>query len=152
DVLAAVAVAGRHLHDRRAGAAGGLVDAAQDLDLGRLGHAVGQHGDVVDAGRRGAGEGDRVGAAVALARRGRGGLGGRPQSGFAEVGGVGEAGGLALDDADAGTAVAPGGQLLDLAVVEAGGGAPLVLGVDLGELAAGAQRAGEHSFEHVVVD
>ena len=47
--LAAVAVAGRHLHDRRAGGAGGVVDAAQQLDLVGLGDLVRVALDVVDA-------------------------------------------------------------------------------------------------------
>ena len=40
------------------------------------------------------------------------------QAGLGQVGGVGEAGGVADDDPDAGAAVAPGAELLDLAVVE----------------------------------
>ncbi len=58
------------------------------------------------------------GAAVALAGGRRGSLGGGSQPGLAEVGGVGEAGGVALDDADAGTTVATAGDLLDPTVVE----------------------------------
>ena len=38
--------------------------------------------------------------------------------GLGEVGGVGEPGGVADDDPDAGAPVATGGELLDLAVVE----------------------------------
>ena len=82
----------------------------------------------------------RARAAAALAGGRRGGLGGGAQAGLAEVGGVGEAGGVALDDADAGATVAAAGDLLDPAVVEPRRRGALVLGVHLGELAAGAHR------------
>jgi hypothetical protein len=52
---------------------------------------------------------------------------------------VGEAGGVADDDPDAGAPVAARAELLDLAVVERGRRRSLVLDEDLGELAAGAQ-------------
>ena len=85
-------------------------------------------------------------------RRGRGGLGGGAQASLAEVGGVGETGGVAADDPDAGAAVAAAGDLLDAAVVERRRGGPLVLCVHLGELGAGAHCDREHSFQHVLVD
>ena len=80
-------------------------------------------------------------AAAAAAGRGGRGLGGGGEAGLGEVGGVGEAGGVADDDPDAGAPVAAGGELLDLAVVEHGRRRPLVLGEDLGEVAAGAASA-----------
>ena len=70
----------------------------------------------------------------------------RPRLG--QVGGVGVAGGLAGDDADAGAPVAAGGQLLDPAVVEAGRGGPLVLDEHLGEVAAGSERGAERPLDH----
>src|SRR3712207_1452544 len=54
---------------------------------------------------------------------------------FGEVGGVGEAGGLADDDPDARAAIAARRELLDPAVVEGGGRAAAVLDEHLGEVA-----------------
>ena len=65
---------------------------------------------------------------------------------------MGEAGRLAGDDADAGAAVAAARDLLDAPVVEPGRRRALVLGVDLGELAARPHRRRQHPFEDVVVD
>ena len=65
---------------------------------------------------------------------------------------MGEPGGLAGDDADAGAAVAAARHLLDATVVEPRRRRPLVLGVDLGELAAGPHRRRQHPFEDVVID
>ena len=52
DLAAGVAVAGPHLADRAALGPGGLVGPAQQLDLGALGHGLGQDGDLVGPGRR----------------------------------------------------------------------------------------------------
>ena len=54
---------------------------------------------------------------------------------------MGEPGGLTDHHPDAGAAVATRGQLLDPAVVEPGRRTAPVLGEDLGEVAAGSQRA-----------
>ena len=150
--LAAVAVAGRHLDDRRTLGAGGVVDAAQQGDLVGLGDLVGVALDGVD--RRGGRDrqGDGAGAAAALAGRCRGGVGGGEQAPLAEVAGVGEAGRLAGDDPDPGAAVAPARHLLDAPVVERRRRRAFVLGVDLGELAARSHGRGQHSFQDVVVD
>ena len=102
----------------RTAGAGGLVDALQQRDLVGLGHLVGEALDRADAVLRLTGQRDDVGAAAALAGGRRRSLGGGTQTGLAEVGGVGEPGGVALDDADAGAAVAAAGDLLDPAVVE----------------------------------
>ena len=102
--------------------------------------------DVVRPARRRAGEVDGAVAATAAARRGRGRLGGRPQAGLGQVGGVREPGGLADDDPDAGAAVAPGAELLDLAVVEQGRRGPLVLDEHLGELAPGPHGRAEDAL------
>ena len=80
-------------------------------------------------------------------RRGGGRLRGGLEPALGQVGGVGEAGGVADDDPDAGAAVAPGGQLLDLAVVEPGGRRPPVLDEDLGEVAASAQCGPENALD-----
>ena len=74
----------------------------------------------------------------------------RPRLG--EVAGVGVAGRFAGQHAHAGAAVAAAVDLLDAAVVEAGRRRTLVLGVDLGEVAAGTHRRRQHSLEDVVVD
>ena len=69
-----------------------------------------------------------------------------------QVGGVGEAGGLADHDPDAGAAVAARGQLLDPAVVEHGRRRPLVLDEHLGEVAAGAEGGGQRALDDGVVE
>ena len=94
---------------------------------------------LVDDPPLGRGERHRALAATA-ARRGLGGRRRRRrQAGLGQVARVREAGGVALDHADAGAEVAARGHLLDAAVVEADRGAPFVLRVDLGELGSGAQ-------------
>ena len=111
------------------------------LHLGRAG--------VVDLGR---GQRHHPCAAAAIPGRGRRGRGRRREPGRRQVGGVREPGGLADDDPDAGAAVAPGRQLLDPAVVEEGRRRALVLGEDLGEVAPGPQRLGQHGRQGVGVD
>ena len=69
------------------------------------------------------------------------------QAGLRQVGGVGEPGGLAGDDADAGAAVAAAGHLLDPTVVEPRRSRVFVLGVDLGEVAARSHRRPQHPFQ-----
>ena len=71
---------------------------------------------------------------------------------LAQVGGVGEAGGVAANDADAGAPVESGRQLFDSAIVEAGRRAALVLGEHLGELASTAQRRAEDALEDGLFD
>ena len=123
------------------------------VDLVGLGHVLGEDADVV--GRRGHRLGERppsrtpppprraaADAASAAVSR----------PGFGEIGGVGEAGGVADDDPDAGATVAARGELLDPAVVEHAVAVAPVLGEDLGELAAGAQRGVEHPFEDGLFD
>jgi hypothetical protein len=61
---------------------------------------------------------------------------------------VGETGCLTHDDPDARAAVASRAELLDLAVVEAGGGRATILDEDLGEVTTGAQRRAEDALDH----
>ena len=117
-----------------------------------LGHVVGVLADRAHRALRAAGERDGAGAAATLAGRGSGRLGRGEQPGLAEVGGVGETGGVALDHPDAGAPVATAGDLLDPAVVEPRRGGALVLGVHLGEVGARAHRRRQHPFQHVAVD
>ena len=100
----------------------------------------------------GADETDGLHAATTLLRRRRRGgrRGGQP--GLGEIGRVGEAGGLAGDDADPGAAVAAAGDLLDATVVETGRRRPFVFGVHLGEVGTGGGGTGEHAFQDVLVD
>ena len=58
------------------------------------------------------------------------------ESGFAEVGGVGEPGGVAAHDPDPRAPLAPGHELLDLGVVEPRRRQAPILGEHLGEVAA----------------
>ena len=83
-------------------------------------------------------------------RRSRGGS--RSQPAFTQVARVGEPGGLAGDDPDAGAAIPTAGDLLDPPVVEARRRRALVLGVDLGEVAARPHRGSEHALQNIVVD
>jgi fluoroacetyl-CoA thioesterase len=65
---------------------------------------------------------------------------------------VGEAGGLAADDAQPGAAVASRNELLDAAVVEATTRRAAVLDEDLGEVAAASQCLVERVLEKLVID
>ena len=102
-------------------------------------------------GRQGV-ERHRAHAPAALAGHRRGGLGRRQQARLAEVGGVGEAGGLAVHDPDPGPPGAARRQFLDLAVVEHGARGRGVLGEHLRHVPAAGQRGGEDAFEHVRFD
>ena len=93
-----------------------------------------------------------MGTAVTSSSGSRGSLGGAAQTAFRQVAGVGEAGGLAGNDADSRAPVAPARHLLHAAVVEGGRRRPLVLRVHLRELAAGTQRRRQHSLEDVLID
>ena len=81
-------------------------------------------------------EGHLADAAAAAPGRRRRRFGGTTQPVLGQVGGVGEAGGLAPHDADSGTTVEARRELLDLAVVETGRGRALVLREHLREVAA----------------
>ena len=100
-------------------------------------------GQVSDVGRA---------AAAAAAGHRRGGLGRPEEAPLAEVGGVGEPGGLPRDHPDAGAPLASRGQLLDPAVVEHGRRIGAVLGEHLGELAAVTQRLRQHPLQHGGID
>ena len=92
-------------------------------------------------------------AATTLTRaRRRGRLGGCEQAALGQVARVREAGRLAGDDADPGAAVVPARHLFDAPVVEPRRRRSLVLGVDLGELAAGPHRRRQHPLQDVMVD
>ncbi len=114
-----------------------LVGPRQQRDLAGLGHVLGIGLDEVRPGDVLARERHRLHAAATTAGGGRRRPSGLGQTGLGQVGRVGEPGGVADDHPDAGASIAPGGELLDLAVVEHGGRRPLVLGEDLGEVAAG---------------
>ena len=98
------------------------------------------------------GQRDDVLAAGALAGGRRCSLRRGAQARLAEVGGVGEARGVALDHAYAGAAVAATGDLLDPAVIQAGHRRALVFDEDFGELSAGSHRRAEDPFENVGFD
>ena len=152
DPPAAVAVARRHLGDRGTGPAGGGVRPAQEVDLGGLGHVLGEDRDVVGPGRVLPREGHFDDPAASRASRRTGRLGGRGQPLRGQVGRVGEPCGVADDHADPGPTVAAGAEVLHLAVVEDGVRAGLVLYEDLGELAARAERRRQGALDDVVVE
>ena len=149
---AAVAVAGRHLHDRSAGRPGGLVDAPEQLDLRSLRHLVGVSLDRVHLGAGASRERHRAHSAPTLTGCGCSLFGGRHETGLAEIGRVGEPRGVTLDDADAGAPVAAAGDLFDAAVVERHGRGPLVLGEHLGEVRPAPHRRAEHPGQDILVD
>ena len=112
----------------------------------------GSTNDLVAAGRRSPLEGDRTGAApVALGRRG-GRLGRLAEPLLRQVGGVGKAGGVVAHDPDAGAPLPAGHEFLDLAVVETSRRHAPILGKDLGEVAAMAQRRLERALEYRFFD
>ena len=91
------------------------------------------------------------GAHAATALSGRSGCrpSGCEQAGLAEVRGVGEPGGLAVDHPDTRTPRAPRGQFFDSAVVEGAPRGRRVLGEDFGHLPALLEGRAEHSLEDV---
>ncbi len=97
-------------------------------------------------------EGGHVGGALGAPRRGRGGLGGRLQAGVAQIGGVGEPGGVTAHDPDPGATLAAGHELLDLGVVETRRCAATILGEHLGEIATVAQRGLQGALEYGFLD
>jgi hypothetical protein len=84
--LAAVGVAGRHLHDRGAGSPGRRVHPLQQLDLRRLADGLGVLLHVVHDATVGRRERHRAHPTSARARRGGGRGRRREQAGFGEVG------------------------------------------------------------------
>ena len=152
DAAPAVAVAGRHLADGAALGAGDLVGPGEQLDLAGLRHVARHDLDHVRRRRGPAGEVDRAGAAASAPGGGRRGLGRGGKPGLGEVGGVGEARGVADDDPDAGAPVAARRELLDLAVVEDGRRRPLVLDEDLREVTAGVEGGAEGSTDDGLFD
>ena len=131
--------------------AGGLVDAPQQVDLGRLRHAARVDLDVVDLVPLG-GARATVDAAPLPRRAAAAAASAAAFSLLGEVAGVGIAGRLAGQDPNPGAPVAAAVDLLGPAVVEAGRGRALVFGVDLGEVAPGSHRRRQDSLKDVVVD
>ena len=152
DAAAAVAVAGRHLHDRRPSAARGIVDTAQQVDLGGLRDAVGILLDRVHLRGGHTAEGHGAHPATALAGSGSRSLGSGSQARFAEIGRMGEAGGVALHHPDSGAAVAAAGDLFDAAVIEASRGGALVLHEHFREVGPGACCGTQNPGERVLID
>src|SRR5437870_5166259 len=76
----------------------------------------------------------------------------RLQAGVAQIGGVGEPGGVAAHDPDPGAALAAGHELLDLGVVETRRCAATILGEHLGEIATVAQRGLQGALEYRFLD
>ena len=84
--------------------------------------------------------------------RGGSGLGRITQSGFGKVGGVGKAGGVTTDNADARAPLVPGDELLDLGVVESRRRHPSILHEDLGEITTAAKGGLECSLKNCLFD
>ncbi len=148
DAAPAVAAADLHLGDGVAGGTGGLVGPGEQLELARLVHRVRGRAVAPPVGRQRV-EGHRAHAVAALAGHGGSRPGRREQPRLTQVGGVGEARRLAVDDPDPGPARPARGELLDPAVVQQGTRRHGVLGEDLGHVAAADQGGGQHAFEHV---
>jgi hypothetical protein len=129
-----------------------VVGPLQDLGLAGLRNRFRQHADLVGRRHRLALQRRDVGGALRTPGRGGGSLGRGLQARLAQVGGVGEAGGVAPHHADAGAPLAPGDELLDLGVVEARRRAPTVFGEHLREIAAVAQRGLQRALEYGFLD
>ena len=147
-----VGVGGAHLADGVAHRAGGVVGPLQHLGLADLGHRLRQLAHLVGRRHAPAFEGGHVGGALGAPSGGGSGLGGRLQAGVAQIGGVGEPGGVAAHDPDPGAALAAGHELLDLGVVETRRCAATILGEHLGEIAAVAQRGLQGALEYGFLD
>lgn len=150
--LRAIAVAGRDLDNLGTIGARCFVHALQQFDLASFGNAVRPVHDRVRSVCRGPCERHRADAATALCRRCRSSRRRGRQPCLAQVRRVCEAGGVASDDANASTSIASTRDLLDSAIIQAGGGGRLVFGVHLRKLSAGAHSSGKDSFEDVCVD
>ena len=118
DPTETVAVIHRDLADGGIGGPGDLVGTGEQLDLAGLGDLDRRDLDLVPTGALLPGEGDGAHAASTAASSCRRRLGRGDESCFGEVGGVGEPGGVAHDDSDAGTTITTGGELLHPAVIE----------------------------------
>ena len=94
----------------------------------------------------------RAGAIAAIPGDRRRGLSRGQQSGLGQIGGMGESCRLTYDDPDPGPPVAPGGELLDLSVVERDAGARPVLGEDFCEIASSSQRFAQDPLEDGPLD
>ena len=152
DAAPAVAVRGRHLHDRRTLGPSRRVGALQQLDLEGLRDGLGRGQHLVRPVHGAPSEVDDSCAAAAAAGRCTRGLGRGKQAALRQVGGVGVSGGLTDDDTDARAAVASGAQLLDLPVVERGTRRAAILGEHLREVTSVTQRGAEHLLEDGFLD
>ena len=155
DLAARPAAARLDLGDRVARATGRLVGPAEQFEGLRLRPERRERPSVTPSQSSASRErADRDGLAPAAAPRRpptpRSAARSRPRLG--EVGGVGEPGRLARDHPDARTALPARRELLDPSVVEARSRGRPVLGEHLRELAAVAERLGQHPFEHGGID
>jgi hypothetical protein len=102
----AVAIGGTHLADGPTGGPGRLVGLEQQLGLAQLGHVLGEDLHFVALGVVPPGEGHLPHALASAPGRSRCRIGCGPEALLGEIGGVGEAGGLAPHHPDAGAPVA----------------------------------------------
>ena len=152
DAAPAVAVRGRHLHDRRARGPSRGVGALQQLDLDGLRDGLGRGDHLVRPVHGSPREIDDPRSAAAAAGRGARGLGRGEQPALGQIGRVRVSGGLTDDDTDAGAAVAAGAQLLDLPVVERRARRSAILREHLREVTTVTQRGTEHLLEDGFLD
>ena len=145
---AAVAVADQDLGDGRAGRAGGVVGAREQLELGRLRRRRSAGSRRAGARRRLRAERHDPGAAALRRATADAASAAASRPGLGEVRGVGEAGGLADHDPDARATLAARWRAPRPCVSSRHGrrGLP-VLGEHLGQVAASGQRRGEDAFE-----
>ena len=141
-----------HLAHLVAGRAGRLVGGAQQGGLVGGRHAGRRHGHRVDqAGGRDVAQ-VHDGVAPARLDAGRHRFGGAQEVGLVDLVGVGVVGRLAAGQADGRPEVATCGRAFQAAVLERQPQRRPVLDVDLGHVAAGAQRAGDRRLEQLLVD
>ncbi len=149
DDPAGLGVGGGELSDLGAHRAAPLVELAQHVGLAGGGDRVGGDGDRQRRHRPGA-QRSRLGAAAA---EGRGGLvGGALELGRLEPVDMGEVGGGAVDDADAGTLLGARLDRLDPLLVDRQRLAGTAFGEHLGEASAVGERPVEHSRGELLVD
>ncbi len=148
----AIGVARRHRRDRAPAFAGGGVGPGEQVDLAALLDRLGQLYPGLDRVRSGGAQRDRVRAPTTASGRARRGIGRLEQTLGREIGGVGEARGVAAHDAQARATVVTGDELFDAPVVETGVRRAPVFDEDFGEVAAAAQRLVERGLQHTVID
>ena len=148
DSTQGVAVVDRDLTDRTIDRSCDLICLGEQRHLVGLGNIDGSDLNLVATISAVASEGNGANTATTSASSSRRRRRSSDETLLAEIGGMGEACGVADDDTNARTAVAARGELLDPTVIEQRRRTAPILGEDLGELPARSQGRTQDSLQH----